>query len=381
MSQHVASLEGIVGLRLVERGRGRRKVELTEAGRLLLRHADAIAARLSAAQADLRTYAAGASGILRVGTYQSVGARIVPSLLSRFSASWPGVEVELRESNEDLRLLALVESGELDLAFAVLPLPEGPFDCVELLHDPYVLMVAAGSSLDRPAPGPTLAEIAEHPLIGFSTCRSTMVAESYLRHNGLDPRVAFRSDDNGTVQGLVAAGVGAALVPTLTVDASDPRVVLLPVDVPQRVITLAWHRDRNRSPASLAFTELARDVCAGLPTEHRARLPDAHVPVRCETATDVGRRCEGRPEPGSERPSDGIRPRDPGRPSRRAPPPGRPRPPGRRLATASRRPCRTAGRPRGYACTRARRACRPRRRCPTCASRRGSPACSPCSRG
>ena len=264
VSQHVAALEAVVGLRLVERGRGRRKIELTEAGTLLLRHADAIAARLSAARADLQAYAAGASGILRVGTYQSVGARILPTLLSRFSMSWPGVEVQLRESYDDQRLLGLIESGGLDLAFAVLPLPDGPFDYVELLHDPYVLMVAAGSPLARREAGPALSEIAEQPFIGFSACRSTLIAEAYLRRNGLEMRIVFRSDDNGTVQGLVAAGVGAALVPTLTVDADDPRVVLLPVDVPPREITLAWHRDRHRSPGSLAFVELAREVCAGL---------------------------------------------------------------------------------------------------------------------
>jgi len=119
-------------------------VELTEAGTLLGGRADAIAARMSAARADLRAYAAVASGILRVGTYQSVGARILPTLLSRLSATWPGIEVQLRESSDDQGLLGLIESGELDLTFAVVPLAIGPFDWVELMRDPYVLMVAAG---------------------------------------------------------------------------------------------------------------------------------------------------------------------------------------------------------------------------------------------
>src|SRR5512137_2003955 len=77
ISQHLAALEAIVGLRLVDRGRGRRQVSLTEAGEILVRHADAIAARLSAARADLNAYAEGAVGTLRVGTYQSVSARIL----------------------------------------------------------------------------------------------------------------------------------------------------------------------------------------------------------------------------------------------------------------------------------------------------------------
>ena len=264
VSQHLAALESIVGLRLVERSRGRRTVELTEPGRLLLRHAEAIVARLSAAQADLRSYAEGASGVLRVGTYQSVGARILPALVSRFSAAWPGVEVRLREDHDDIRLLSFVESGEIDLAFTVFPLPAGPFDAVELLRDPYVLMVASGSPMARHTGGPVLREIAGQPLIGFSACRTTELAEEHLRRNGCEPRVVFRSDDNGTVQGLVAAGVGSALVPLLTVDADDPSVALVPADVPPRIIGLAWHRDRHRSPANRAFVDLAREVCAAV---------------------------------------------------------------------------------------------------------------------
>src|SRR5215210_5465580 len=73
VSQQIATLERLVGQRLVERPGGPRPVSLTEAGRLLLRHAAAIVARLEAARADLEALGAGAAGSLRVGTYQSVG--------------------------------------------------------------------------------------------------------------------------------------------------------------------------------------------------------------------------------------------------------------------------------------------------------------------
>src|SRR5437016_7539325 len=81
ISQQVALLERVVGHRLVERSRGRREVTITEAGRLLLTHAEAIVARLRAAQADFTAYDEGGAGVLRVGSYQSVGQRIVPHLL------------------------------------------------------------------------------------------------------------------------------------------------------------------------------------------------------------------------------------------------------------------------------------------------------------
>src|SRR6188768_2486306 len=86
VSQQIAALERIVGERLVERPGGPRPVSLTDAGRLLLGHADAIVARLKAAQADVEALLEGGAGHLRVGTFQSVGARILPELLRRFRA-------------------------------------------------------------------------------------------------------------------------------------------------------------------------------------------------------------------------------------------------------------------------------------------------------
>src|SRR6187431_2499582 len=145
VSQHVMALEAALGVRLFDRGRGRRTVELTEAGRLLLRHVETITDRLQAARADLIAYAAGETGTLRVGVYQSVGTKVLPAIIGRFAEAWPGVEVQLSEAASDEGLMDMVEPGRLDLTFGVLPLPEGPFGGVELLSDPFVLVVSASS--------------------------------------------------------------------------------------------------------------------------------------------------------------------------------------------------------------------------------------------
>jgi DNA-binding transcriptional LysR family regulator len=266
ISQQIAMLERIVGRRLIDRPGGPRPVSLTEAGDLLLRHADAIAARLQAAQADLAALDAGDAGPLRIGTYQSVGARVLPELLREFSAGWPQVDVTLQESADDRDLIALVERGELDLSFVVLPLDPGPYEVAELFRDPYVLVVPAGSQLasrDRP---PSLRELLDHPLISNRTCRTNQRVEDRLRQAGREPHIAFRSDDNGTVQGLVAAGVGVAVVPRLTVDETDPaiHVVDLGDRVPPRLVGIAWHRDRRRTRAAEAFVQLSQKLTSSI---------------------------------------------------------------------------------------------------------------------
>jgi molybdate transport repressor ModE-like protein len=265
VSQQIAALERMVGQRLVERPGGPKPVSLTEAGRLLLTHADAIAARVAAAQADLDALGKGEAGTLQVGVFQSVGQRILPELMRRYLGAWPEVEVTLTESADDEELLALVERGELDLTFADLPLIDGPFEWVELLRDPYVLVVAADSPLAGREKPPTLREIADLDLISHKHCRTVKRLEPMF---GMPLEFVFRSDHNQTVQALVAAGVGSALVPRLTMDPEDPTTAMIDMPkLPPRVIALAWHRDRYRTPAARAFVETAEEVTAELGSE------------------------------------------------------------------------------------------------------------------
>jgi DNA-binding transcriptional LysR family regulator len=263
VSQQIAALERIVGKCLLERPRGRRPAGLTDAGRLLLRHGEAILARVQAVQADLAAVVDGDAGVVRVGTYQSIGSHVLPDLIPRFSAEWPRVEVRLHESASDYELLELVERAELDLTFCMLPLEEGPFAALELLADPYVLVLPRHSPIAG-KPRLSVRDISGLPLISFRSCRNHHRLEAQLGARGLAPSVVFRSDDNGTVQALVGAGLGSALMPRMTVDLEDARTVCRDVGhlFPPRLIGIVRHRDREPSPAVRAFVTLAQEVCA-----------------------------------------------------------------------------------------------------------------------
>ncbi len=263
ISQQIATLERIIGEQLVERPGGPRPVYLTEAGELLLRHADSIVARLRAAQADLQALRAGERGRLRVGTFQSVGARVLPEIMRQFTAAWPAVEVELVEMDDE-EIERALERGELDVGFVLLPVVDAPLETIELLRDPYVLVVQAGSPFAVATRAPKLKEIAVHPLVSFRSGRSIEPVEAAIHGVGVEPRFTFRSNDNPTVQGLVAAGVASAILPRLTVDVADRRVVVRELGdaVPPRIIAIARHRDRYHSPAARAFVETARAASA-----------------------------------------------------------------------------------------------------------------------
>jgi DNA-binding transcriptional LysR family regulator len=202
-------------------------------------------------------FAEGAAGPLRVGIYQSVGARILPGLIRRFKQDWPLVDVSVREETDAADLLRLLEHGELDLTFADLPLPEGPFESEEVLRDPYVLLVQAGSELAERDAAPSFRELAGMPLV---TWRHVGEPETSLRGRVPDLNVVFRSDDNGTLVGLVAEGLGVAVVPQLVVNPRNPAYVALPFGnrIPPRLLAIVWHRDRYKSAAAEAFIELAK---------------------------------------------------------------------------------------------------------------------------
>jgi DNA-binding transcriptional LysR family regulator len=259
ISQQIGALERIVGRRLVERAGGRRAVSLTEAGRVLLEHAIAIEARVQAARADMAALDDGTAGLLRLGTYQSVGARLLPRVMREYASDWPGVEIRLHEAASDDELLGLVQDGALDVTFALLPLPEGPFSAVELMRDPYMLVVAAGEEVDA-------RDLTALPLVGFRGCRNEERVEAELRLLGVDTAAMFRSDDNATIQALAAEGGRAALMPRLTIDLHDPRTRAVDLDglVPARVLGLAWHRDRSLGPHADAFVESTAALCARL---------------------------------------------------------------------------------------------------------------------
>jgi DNA-binding transcriptional LysR family regulator len=266
ISQQIAALERIVGEPLFARPGGRRAMRITPAGQLMLRHGEAILARARAAHADLMALRDGQDGVLRLGIYQSVGEHILPAVLPGFRTRWPGVRVELRESPSDVKLWGMLERAELDLAFSMLPLEADCLAAREVLRDPYFLVVPADSPLARRGRPPSLAHIARLNLIGFRSCRNEHRIEALLRGRGYAPSIGLRSDDNGTVQGLVGAGLGVALMPRLTVDFDDKTTVAIPMGdtLPRRLLGIAWHRDRLLTPAAEAFISATVAVCSQL---------------------------------------------------------------------------------------------------------------------
>ena len=259
ISLQIAALERIAGTRLLERPGGRRPVAPTAAGERVLRHARRVLDQIHATEADLSDLATGDAGTVTLGTFQSASRRLLPDALRRLRTTHPAIEVRLDETlhSEQLERLA---TGQTDLAFVLAPV-DGPFEIRELVHDPFLFIT------ESPRPDgrlPSLGELARLPLISWQ--QAPFVLEALLQSRGHHPHVVLRSDDSATVQGLVAAGLGSAVLPSFALDLPDPRLVVIDAGrhLPPRRIALAWHRDRVGTPAMHALIHALETACAQL---------------------------------------------------------------------------------------------------------------------
>jgi DNA-binding transcriptional LysR family regulator len=259
VSQQVAALEREAGAVLLERRA--RGVVLTEAGHALVRHAETILAQLEAAEAELAALEDLRTGRLRMASFATAGASLLPPAVDAFRARHPHIALSVqqaspRESVERLR------DGLLDLALTV-DLGPAPAEGVEVVHlfdDPVQLALHRDHPLAG-KPDIRLADLRGETWIDVPrrTSGGKVLARACERA-GFSPLVAFESDDYTAIQELVGAGVGVALLPELALCPPHDFVVLrsLDSDRPSRAIQAATRTPPFRSPAASAMLEILR---------------------------------------------------------------------------------------------------------------------------
>jgi DNA-binding transcriptional LysR family regulator len=262
ISQQIAALEREAGTTLVERSA--RGVRLTDAGRALVVHSEAIIARIAAAEAELEAIVGLRGGRLRLAAFPTAGPTIMPLAIAEFSDRHPEVELSLIEAEPE-EALPLLRAGELDVALVyeylrppVSELTEG-VEAIHLFDDPMVLALPGHHPRARKA-RLRLSDLAEERWIQgdeAGQCKPMHVAA--CARAGFEPRVAFKTSDCDVTLGLVAAGVAVAMIPELALAVMPENVVIRPMDsrdVPARRILAATLASASRSPATSAMLEI-----------------------------------------------------------------------------------------------------------------------------
>ncbi len=259
VSAQIARLERGYGQPLIERlPRGLR---LTEAGTLVQEYAERIfglADEMEAVLDDLRGIR---RGRLTVGASSTIGEYVLPPLLGRFKALYPGVALAVRVANTE-RVLREVHDRQLDLGF-VGGLPDDPeIEAIPFDEDEIVPLAAPEHPLA------SLGRIALHDLaaVGLvareagSATRAT--AEATLRAAGLEPRLAMELGSNEAVKRAVRAGLGIGLLSRRAADSELAAAHLVVLDVAgwscRRALYAIHRRDKRLTAAERRFLELAR---------------------------------------------------------------------------------------------------------------------------
>jgi DNA-binding transcriptional LysR family regulator len=255
VSAQIRTLERLVGMRLLDRSRGVKGVSLTKEGTILLQYASEIVARFEAASDHLLGRREQAAAQIRLGTFASASHALLPGALTRFSALNPEVDVLLVERFDEEHLLDLLEAGELELAFTVLPTRRGPFASTVLCHEEHVALVPRGDALAE-RESVELEELAARPLVADASRHAARHLQA-VRARGID--TVRELEDATAVAAFVAAGLGVGLVAAFaTTPRGDVESLRVTSDVPPRTLAIAWHRDR---PASLAARQFVQAAC------------------------------------------------------------------------------------------------------------------------
>ncbi|BDG05756.1 LysR family transcriptional regulator [Anaeromyxobacter oryzae] len=258
ISKMVKALEDELGTPLLIRER--RRVKLTEAGRVVLERAQGVLDSLRLIEEEVVELSSLRRGRLRVGIPPIVGVVFFPSLLAEYHRAYPGIALELREEGSH-HIEDLIMKGDLDVGAIVLPTDEKAFGTMPFVHDELRAVLHPSHPL---ASRRTVAlrELEHTPFVLY---RPEFALHGHIleacRRSGFKPTVVSESSHWDFLVAMVAANIGVALLPDTICRQLDPkqvRAVRMSEDTIPWNVAMIWRRDRHVSPATRAWLDLAR---------------------------------------------------------------------------------------------------------------------------
>jgi DNA-binding transcriptional LysR family regulator len=270
VSRQIATLEAEVGMMLVRRVP--QGVVLTDAGRLLVERGEPILARLLDVELELGQLAGLEGGTLRMASFASAAATIVPLAVANFRERYPAVELSIVMA-DPVESLPMLRAGKLDMTISHDPAAETPggaeeegagLEHIHLFDDPMYVAMRPSHPLAQ-LRTPDLARFADEPWMLATThaCPDSRLFLRACHAAGFEPRIAFQNDDYQAILGFVAAGVGVALIPDMVARAIRDDVIVRELEpaAPSRPIQVVLPAG-YRSPAARAMVEILQEISA-----------------------------------------------------------------------------------------------------------------------
>ncbi len=283
VSFQIKQIESQTGCALFERVG--RKVTLTDAGLLLLGYARLVLRSLQDADQAMMDLKGLSGGRVRLGLV-STSKYIVPHMIARFRAAFPGVTVQLTEGNRS-RVLALLKSGAIDLAIMGQPPEDADVIAERFAPHPSVIIAPAGHRLGA-APELSPATLAGEPFVVREDGSGTKaMADRFFQGAGFSPRVAMVSSSNEMIKQAVIAGMGLALISQHTVSLELALGLLITLPVEGFPLMRSWYIVQRRTLPLLPvqarlrsfLVEVGQHVIEDIMQNH-AQIASANRPAR-----------------------------------------------------------------------------------------------------
>ena len=257
LSRSIAKLEDELGFPLFDRsGKG---IVLNRYGQIFLQHVERAMQEISEGKQVIQDLLHPNHGSVSLSFLHSLGSNVVPGLLSKFLANNPDIQFKLYQNSTNF-LLDQLDAGEIDLCLCSPVNTREKIEWEPLFTEELFVIVPTGHRLAKRS-SIELNEIKDEPVVTFKKNYGLRVlADQLFKEAGLSPFITFEGEEIITVAGLVEAKLGVALIPHVS-GLDKSAISFLPISKPkcQRIIGMAWAKERYLSPAAQKFKKFVID--------------------------------------------------------------------------------------------------------------------------
>ena len=259
VSHAIATLENDLGVQLLLRGK--KGIELTPAGESVLAHCQQILNSIEEIHREASRYKSLENGKIKISAFRGASAQLLPKIRACFKTKRPQIEIQIVEEKDCPQVEQMVYEGRADLGFTILPTVK-ELDTIEVLRDEYVVLLPPNlKPLDK-TKKISWTQLISLPIISYPNQNSCYKQiEAYFKAAGYQFQPAEQVRESDTIVSLVATGLGAAILPQLSVFHTPKGVSVcqLPQSL-QRIVVAATPKDTDLSHAVWAFIDFLKQT-------------------------------------------------------------------------------------------------------------------------
>lgn len=258
VSHAIATLENDLGVQLLFRSK--KGVNLTPAGESILAHCDRLLQSIENIQQEANRFKSLGVGKIKISTFRGAAAQLLPQIRANFKIQYPQIAIEIAEEKDCPQVEQMIYEGKADLGFTILPTTKD-LDTIEVLRDNYIVLLPPNINFSQPSNSPIpWARLLSLPIVSYpdrNTCFRQI--QNYFVTEGYKFQPAEQVRESDTIVNLVATGVGAAILPQLSVFHIPEGVTVCELPKPlQRIVVAATPKDADLSHAVWAFIDFLK---------------------------------------------------------------------------------------------------------------------------